>query len=93
MARLEKEGFHVATAGESHTKMVKVVEEEGLRPRVVMIPCPAPGEELLAMASLISVLEQTGMNRRQFDGLADPREQQVKPWYTPRLRSLVDRRG
>ena len=71
--------------------MVKVIEDEGLRTQVVLIPRPIAGEECLAVGSVNSILEQTGMKRREFDGLADARKQEAKPWHAPRLISLVDR--
>lgn len=71
--------------------MVKVIEDEGLRTLIVMIPRPIAGEEYLAVGSVDSILEQAGMKRRDFDGLADSREQEAKPWYAPRLISLVNR--
>lgn len=89
--RLESAGFHIAAQADGHTKMVKVLEDEGLRTMTVLVPHPALEDEYLAIGSLNSILEQTGMSRSEFEGLTDAVEQIPQPWYEPRLISLVDR--
>lgn len=91
IARLESAGFLVAAELDGYTKMVKVFEDDGLRALTVLIPHPAMGEEHLAVGSLHSVLEQAGMQRSEFDGLAVAGRRDDKPWYDLRLVSLVDR--
>ena len=66
--------------------MVKFIDEERLRMRTVMIPRPAQGEEL-AIGSLNSILEQSGMERAEFG--AEAEEASINPFLRLHLLPLA----
>ncbi len=86
---LEKAGFRLEAEAEGHIKMVKLIDEERLRIRTVMIPRPA-GDEELTVGSLNSVLEQTGMGRAEFGAAAIPEEGSIDPFLRLHLIPLAD---
>ncbi len=69
--------------------MVKLIDEERLRIRTVMIPRPA-GDEELAVGSLNAVMEQAGMGRAEFGAVTIPEEGGIDPFLRLHLIPLGD---
>jgi len=69
--------------------MVKLIDEERLRIRTVMIPRPV-GDGELAVGSLNAIMEQTGMGRAEFGAVAMLEEESTDPFLRLHLMPLAD---